>query len=92
MPSGFGDKKHLSRDDFRQWLRKPELFNTTGMNEAERLEYEEELRSVYGSYLEPSEIDRVKKSLEMEITKEMDGKKRSKIGKKLKLIKQFLGQ
>jgi len=91
MSSGFGDKKYLSRDEFRKWLRKPELFNITGMKESERLKYEEELRKVYGSYLESHEINRIKKDLEMEIAKEMDSKKRLQLGKRLKLIKQFLG-
>lgn len=91
MVSGFGDKKHLKREEFRKWLRKPELFNSTGMNESARLKYEEELRKVYGSYLEPHEMNRIKKSLEMEIAKEMDNKKRSRLRQRLKLIKQFLG-
>lgn len=91
MVSGFGDKKEISRDEFRKWLRKPELFSISGMNERERLKFEEELRKTYGYYLEKHEMNKIKRNLESERYKEKDRTKRTKIEKKLKIIKKFLG-
>src|SRR4030042_1645559 len=89
--SGLGDNKYVDRDDFRQWLRRPELSRITGIPEVERLKYEEELRKSYGSYFEREEARRALKDLEMKREKSLKMEERRKIEKKIRLMKAFLG-
>jgi len=89
--SGLGDNKYVGRDDFRQWLRRPELSRITGIPETERLKYEEELRKSYGSYFEREEARRALKDLEMKRLKSLNTDERKKMEKKIRLMKAFLG-
>lgn len=90
--SGFGGKSHLSREKFREWLRRPEQFKITKTPSKERAKLERELfGSEYGHYIEKGEPEKALKKLEIEKYK-TSGVKREKIEKKIKLIKKFLGK
>jgi len=38
--SGFGGKPHITREEFRSWLRRPDLYKTTDLPETERVKLE----------------------------------------------------
>lgn len=61
--SGFGGRPYLSGEQFREWLRKPELFSRTGIPERKRLEFEREIRQRYGIVWERSDLQRLKNDL-----------------------------
>lgn len=86
----FKEEKYIGRDSFRQWLRKPELFSSTGLTEIERLSFENELRHNYGHYFEKTEARRIVKDLESKKNKIMDMAGRKKMEKKIKLLQIFL--
>lgn len=86
----FKEEKYVGRDGFRSWLRKPELFSSTGLTESERLTFENELRHSYGHYFEKGEAKRIVKDLESKKNKMMDTEERKKTEKRIKLLQIFL--
>lgn len=91
--SGFGGKPHIAREEFRSWLRRPDLYKTTGLPETERAKLEKELfGSEYGYFIEKGEPEKVMKKLEMEKFKAPSEAEKAKIDKKIKILKNFLGE
>jgi len=86
--SGFGGKPYISGEEFRQWLRRPELYSRTGIPESKRLEFEAEIRSKYGYYLERGEPEKLIRDLETGQLKPVGLSKEQAI----RLLKEFLGK
>jgi len=91
--SGFGGKPYLRREEFREWLRKPEQFPILKTPSHERAKLEKELFGrEYGYYIEKREAEKVLKRLEKEKFKAPTSFEKTKVEKKIRLIKRFLGK
>lgn len=90
--SGFKGKPYLTREEFRKWLRGTEAWEISGLPETERIKLEKELsESKYGYYIERGELERAIKELVKEKYKAKSETEKTKIDKKINLLKKFLG-
>jgi hypothetical protein len=91
--SGFGGKPYLRREEFREWLRRPEQFSILKSPSHERAKLEKELFGrEYGYYIEKKEAEKVLKKLEREKFKAFTSLEKAKVEKKIRLMKKFLGK
>ena len=90
--SGFGGKPYLREGEFMRWLREDKLYKTTGIPEAKRIEMGKELfKRQKGYFFEKGEPERILKELKREKFKVKKDSERAEINKKIKLLKEFLG-
>ncbi len=87
--SGFGGKKFISREEFRQFLKRSDLYLRTGIPESKRLEFEKGIGSKYGNYLERGEPEKLIRELERGQMKPPAGLSKEEA---IKLLKEFLGK
>jgi len=90
--SGFEGKPYLREGEFMRWLKKPKLYRATGIPEAKRIEIGKELfKQQKGYFFEKGEPERMLEELKGERFKAKKDSERAEINKKIKLLKEFLG-
>jgi hypothetical protein len=90
--SGFGGKPYLRRDEFRQWLRRPELFSSTNIPESERVSLERDFGQDYGPFINREDVQRILSKLGKAKSGAPNSVERIKIERKIKLLNKFLGR
>ena len=95
--SGFGGRPFLRRDEFRNWLRKDELWRISKMPKEERVALEKKLFDPrrFGPLIEPKEAEKVYreiKNFSMRYKEKYGFKSEGERFKALKILEKLLGK
>lgn len=96
-PSGFGGKPYVRREQFRNWLRKDEVWSASKMSKNERVGLEKQLfdPKKTGSFIKEKDAQKVYKEIKNFPKKSAEKyglKSQAERTKTLKVLEKFLGK